>query len=132
MLLLRVLPDWTALLDSLSITKQRHLRMATEGALLGSVLKHGLCHDLVIVSDDAGQFNILLHALCWIHTERLIHKMLPLNETHIVRRLPESESKSGVYMQTLNAIKEMPIKHNKKYSSNASMRYLPRKPATPH
>jgi hypothetical protein len=36
----------------------------------------------VIVSDDAGQFNILLHALCWIHTERLIHKMLPLNETH--------------------------------------------------
>jgi hypothetical protein len=37
---------------------------------------------LVIVSDDAGQFNLLLHALCWIHTERLIHKMLPLNETH--------------------------------------------------
>jgi hypothetical protein len=36
----------------------------------------------VIVSDDAGQFNILLHALCWIHTECLIHKMLPLNETH--------------------------------------------------
>jgi hypothetical protein len=74
--------DWTTLLDSLSITKQRHRRMATEGALLGSVLKHGLCHDLVIVSDDADQFNILLHALCWIHTERLIHKMLPLNETH--------------------------------------------------
>jgi hypothetical protein len=51
---------------------------------------------------------------------------------HIVRRLPESESKSGVYMQALNAMKEMPIKHNKKYSRNASMRYLPRKPATPH
>jgi hypothetical protein len=46
------------------------------------VLHHGLCEDLVIVSDDAGQFKILLHALCWIHTERLIHKMLPLNETH--------------------------------------------------
>lgn len=74
--------DWYALLDSLSIMKQRHRRIATEGALLGSVLNHGLCHDLVIVSDDAGQFNILLHALCWIHTERLIHKMLPLNETH--------------------------------------------------
>jgi hypothetical protein len=74
--------DWYALLDSLSITKQRHRKIATEGALLGSVLNHGLCHDLVIVSDDAGQFNILLHALCWIHTERLVHKMLPLNETH--------------------------------------------------
>jgi len=61
---------------------QQHRRVATEGALLGSVLHHGLCEDLVIVSDDAGQFNILLHALCWIHTERLIHKMLSLNETH--------------------------------------------------
>ncbi|RLJ19028.1 hypothetical protein DJ031_00585 [bacterium endosymbiont of Escarpia laminata] len=50
--------------------------------MLGSVLRHGLCDDLTIVSDDAGQFDILLHALCWVHTERLIHKMLPLNETH--------------------------------------------------
>tara|TARA_R110002072_G_C7914984_1_gene530623 strand:- start:9 stop:1625 length:1617 start_codon:yes stop_codon:yes gene_type:complete len=74
--------DWLDLLDSLSISKKRHLRIATEGALLGSVLKHGLCEDLVIVSDDAGQFNILLHALCWVHTERLIHKMLPLNDKH--------------------------------------------------
>jgi hypothetical protein len=46
------------------------------------VLHHGLSEHLVIVSDNAGQFNILLHALCWIHTERLIYKMLPLNETH--------------------------------------------------
>lgn len=74
--------SWYDFLDSLSIHSPQHQRIATEGALLGSVLHHGLCEDLVIVSDDAGQFNILLHALCWIHTERLIHKMLPLNETH--------------------------------------------------
>ena len=73
---------WLQLLGNLAITNQRHQRFATEGALLGSVLRHGLCDDLTIVSDDAGQFNILLHALCWVHTERLIHKMLPLNETH--------------------------------------------------
>ncbi len=73
---------WLALLDTLSITKSRHRQIATEGALLGSVLHHGLCDDLVIVSDDAGQFNILLHGLCWVHTERLIHKLIPLNETH--------------------------------------------------
>jgi len=73
---------WLKLLARLSITNSRHQRFATEGALLGSVLRHGLCDDLVIVSDDAGQFNILLHALCWVHSERLIHKMLPLNETH--------------------------------------------------
>ena len=74
--------QWLALLDHLSITNPRHRRSATEGALLGSVLRGGLCNDLTIVSDDAGQFDILLHALCWVHTERLIHKMLPLNETH--------------------------------------------------
>ncbi|MCP4268249.1 MAG: transposase [Candidatus Brocadiaceae bacterium] len=74
--------EWQALLDRMAIITPRHQRFATEGALLGSVLQHGLCDDLTIVSDDAGQFDILLHALCWVHTERLIHKMLPLNETH--------------------------------------------------
>jgi len=74
--------QWLALLGHLSITNPRHQRCATEGALLGSVLRNGLCDDLTIVSDDAGQFAILRHALCWVHTERLIHKMLPLNETH--------------------------------------------------
>jgi hypothetical protein len=58
------------------------MKIVTEGALLGSVLKHCLCEDLVIVSNDAGQFNILLHALCWVHIKRRIHKMLPLNDEH--------------------------------------------------
>jgi hypothetical protein len=34
---------------------------------------------LVIVSDDAGQFNVLLHALCWIHAERLLAKLVGFN-----------------------------------------------------
>jgi hypothetical protein len=73
---------WLAWLEENSITNTRHQRIATEGALLGSILQHGLCHDLAIVSDDAGQFNVLIHGLCWVHTERLIHKLLPLNEAH--------------------------------------------------
>ena len=36
----------------------------------------------MIVSDGAGQFAILLHALCWVHAERLVHKLIPLNECH--------------------------------------------------
>ncbi len=74
--------SWLALMDSLSITRTRHRRIATEGALLGSALSHCLSDDLVIVSDGARQFDILLHALCWIHSERLVHKMQPFNETH--------------------------------------------------
>ena len=62
------------------ITLPRHRTLATEAALLGTLYAQGLREDLVILSDDAGQFNILLHALCWIHTERLIHKLIPLND----------------------------------------------------
>lgn len=73
---------WLEFLDSVNIRGKRLTRIASEGALLGSVLGHGFCKDLVIVSDDAGQFDILQHALCWIHAERLVHKTLPLNEQH--------------------------------------------------
>jgi len=72
--------DWLQHLEQLAITKKRHVRIATEGALLGSVLYHGFSKELVILSDDAGQFNILLHALCWIHAERTIHKLIPCSE----------------------------------------------------
>ena len=27
------------------------------------------------VSDDAGQFDVGQHALCWVHAERLVHKL---------------------------------------------------------
>ena len=74
--------QWLELLEQLSISNERHRRIATEGALLGCVLHHGLCNDLAIISDDAGQFNVLLHGLCWVHAERLIHKLLPLNDNH--------------------------------------------------
>jgi hypothetical protein len=72
---------WEAHLDRLGIHLDRHRRIATEGALLGTLAARGLT-DLVVLSDDAGQFKVLQHALCWIHSERLIHTMLPLNEDH--------------------------------------------------
>ena len=50
-------------------------RVATEGALWGAVAEHGFLNEAVIVSDDAGQFNVGQHGLCWIHAERLVHKL---------------------------------------------------------
>ena len=43
------------------------------------MVAHGLLKDAVIVSDDAGQFNVGSHALCWVHAERLIHKLVGFN-----------------------------------------------------
>lgn len=55
-------------------------RIATEGALWGAIRHQGLLQNTVIVSDGAGQFRAGAHALCWVHAERLVHKLLPAND----------------------------------------------------
>jgi hypothetical protein len=72
--------QWDRFLSQKGIVKDRHVQIATEGALIGSIIEHGLSKDLVIVSDDAGQFNVLLHALCWIHANRSIDKIIPFTD----------------------------------------------------
>ncbi len=69
---------WEAYLEALGITGEQHIKIATEGALVGSLVHHGLTPELVIVSDEAGQFNVagFLNALCWVHAERTIHKLI--------------------------------------------------------
>jgi hypothetical protein len=55
-------------------------RLATEGALWGSIRAHGLLPDTVILSDEAGQFALDRHALCWVHAERLVHKLASFHD----------------------------------------------------
>src|SRR5262249_3674833 len=64
------LAAWRARLRRLGITGPRHVRIATEGALLGSLIAHGVSPELVVLSDGAGQYDVLAHAACWIHAER--------------------------------------------------------------
>jgi hypothetical protein len=70
---------WSAHLERLGVTALKvnpdPVRIASEGAIWGAITEHGLLGDTVIVSDDAGQFNVGRHALCWVHAERLIHKL---------------------------------------------------------
>jgi Transposase IS66 family len=72
--------QWDEFLDQQGVKTARHIQIATEGALFASIIEHGVSRDLIIVSDDAGQFNVLLHALCWIHAERSINKITPVSE----------------------------------------------------
>jgi hypothetical protein len=73
---------WQAHLSSLGICDERHVRIATEGALLGSLMSHGVSPNLGVISDDAGQFDILVHALCWIHAERTLARLIPFNDKY--------------------------------------------------
>jgi len=72
--------QWNDFLSKNCIVKDRHVQIATEGVLIGSIIEHGISKHLVIVSDDAGQFNVLLHALCWIHANRAIDKIIPFTD----------------------------------------------------
>ncbi len=82
-------PAWAAHLarlgiDTLAVTPDP-VQIATQGALWGAICHHGLltpdatpgAAGTVIVSDGAGQFRVGLHALCWVHAERLVHKLVP-------------------------------------------------------
>jgi hypothetical protein len=51
-------------------------RLVTEAAVVGAIVARGLLTDTVIVSDDAGQFDVLTHALCWIHAERHLRRLV--------------------------------------------------------
>jgi len=101
--------SWDAYLQKLGLTTERHQRIATEGALVGSVLSHGVSPELVILSDDAGQFNVagFLNALCWVHAERTLSKLIPFTD-------PNREAQETVrdqiwqFYQALKAFKLAP------------------------
>ena len=99
--------DWKRHLEQLGISKQRHVRIATEGALLGSILEHGFRRELAILSDDAGQFNILLHALCWVHAERTIDKLIPCSEEE-KKAIEDIRERIWELYQDLKAYKQAP------------------------
>ncbi len=75
--------DWNKWLDQQGVKTRRHRRTLTEGALMGGLLAQGIPAALSIISDDAGQFNVFDHALCWIHAERIINRLIPLNAEHV-------------------------------------------------
>ena len=73
---------WQAWLVELAITGERHVRIATEGALLGGLIERGVSPELVVLSDGAPQFDVFVHASCWIHAERPLARMVPYHEAH--------------------------------------------------
>ena len=75
---------WQAHLNRLGIVSppqtglaviQDPVQIATEAAQWGSIHAHWFLRDAVLLSDDAGQFAVGRHALCWVHAERLVHKL---------------------------------------------------------
>jgi hypothetical protein len=76
--------DWRAHLRGLGLAELRvtpdPVRVASEGALWGAICAEDRLAGAVILSDDAGQFRVGDHALCWVHAERLVYKLIPAND----------------------------------------------------
>ena len=106
--------EWDDFLKILGIQEDRHIRIATEGALVGGLIENGIKLDLAILSDDAGQFNIifLLHALCWVHAERTIHKIIPNTDEQRLA-LQSTLDKIWKLYADLKAYKENPTEQKK-------------------
>ena len=73
---------------------------------------HGINPNLGIVSDDAGQFNVLLHALCWIHAERTIAKIVGFNEDQRAT-LEETLTQIWDFYRALKAYRKEPLEEKK-------------------
>jgi hypothetical protein len=97
----------------MGLRSELHIRIATEGALLGSIVERGHINpELVIVSDEAGQFAVLLHALCWIHAERGINKLVGYTDAQR-EALEEIRTKIWELYAELKAYKEAPCEEKK-------------------
>jgi hypothetical protein len=101
--------SWEAQLDAWKITSEEQRRLLTEGALWANLLMLDLYTDLVLISDDAGQFKVLtfFHALCWVHMERHVARLIPLTDAH---RGAYDAARDAIwsYYQRLKAYRESP------------------------
>jgi hypothetical protein len=104
--------EWKRNLKKRGISDPRHIRISTEGALIGGLIENGLNPALAIVSDDAGQYDILLHGLCWVHAERTIHKIVPYTDKQR-QALNSSREKIWKFYDDLKAYKNNPTEERK-------------------
>jgi hypothetical protein len=72
--------EWDQFLIKANITKEDDLRLAAEAALFASLIENGVPKNLGVHGDDAGQFDVFVRSLCWIHEERHYRKIIPADD----------------------------------------------------
>ena len=103
------LEEWERFLRERNITKETEIRFLTEAALFASVIKNGIPRDLGVHSDDAGQFAVFLHSLCWIHEERHYRKLI-MTTDEARADLERIRDQIWAIYNTLKGFKENPDK----------------------
>jgi len=99
--------QWQDYLKKLGISSKQAIKLITEAALLGSAIEQGLSPELIVLSDGAKQFVILIHALCWVHMERSLRR---LNGTTAQQRqeIEQVQNKIWSYYRELKTYQQQP------------------------
>ena len=98
---------WQTYLSGLGMVSANAVRVITEAALLGGVLAQGIRDDLRILSDGAGQFNLLHHGLCWVHAERALRRLAGSTAQHR-QNIAEMQDLLWTYYRQLQAYRLAP------------------------
>jgi len=108
--------DWNQQLDEWQITHADHRQMLTEAALWGSLMDHELYVDQPLLSDDAAQFKLLgyAHALCWLHAERHVARLIPLNARE-QKAYDHTRDAIWHYYQQLKAYRDQPTRRKRQW-----------------
>ena len=105
---------WEKQLNAWKIKSADHRRLVTEAGLFGSLLAHDLYVNQPLVSDDAAQFKVLglMVALCWLHAERHVARLIPLNARE-QKAYDKTRDAIWQYYQRLKAYRESPTARRK-------------------
>ena len=99
--------QWDSYLKSLGIVTTKAIRLITEAALLGGAIEQGVALQLRLLSDGAGQFNVFVHALCWVHAERALRR-LPGNTARQRQNIEQMQKLLWKYYQQLKTYQQNP------------------------
>ena len=99
--------EWQEHLLSSGIKNAKTVRVLTEAALIGGLNIADRSEPLRILSDGAGQFNVMQHGLCWVHIERGLRKLEGDNEQER-KNIIEMQGLLWDYYQELKKYQQQP------------------------
>jgi hypothetical protein len=103
------LAEWEQFLKERNIARDLEVRFLTEAALYASVIQNGIPRNLGVHSDDAGQFDVFVHSLCWVHEERHYRKLIMTTDESRAE-LERVEEQIWTIYQALKTYKDSPSK----------------------
>lgn len=103
---------WEVYLLEKGIVSAKAIRSISEAALLGGAMSGGMNPLLRILSDGAGQFNVLIHGLCWVHAERCLRR-LQGNTEQQRQNIAQIQDLLWQYYQQLQVYQQCPSSESK-------------------